>query len=366
MNQSLFETIKAKSPVFFLGANAPGGFVNYFSQCYLPDKGEKLYIIKGGPGTGKSSFMKQLVLFMNEHGVSCELYYCSSDPDSLDGVRFPGLGIAIVDGTSPHAMEPKMYGISEEIVNLGAFLDCETLNRGEIIPLYREHALLHKKAARYLTATGKLFDDSFAVVCEFADMEKAERTALRICKEYLPVRPEKGRETKRFLSGVSPQGHVFFEDTLCCFADRVFGIEDEYGGVASVMMSCIREYVLNAGYDTITCICPMAPQRKIDHIILPQIRIAFCTTNRFMPVTVDTERRIHASQFIDRCGLSKYKQRLRFNRRAAEELMDGACHHLQEAKKVHDCLEKYYIGAMDFCEVDRYFPLFTEELLKRL
>lgn len=35
-----------------------------------------------------------------------ELYYCSSDPDSLDAVVFRKIKAIIVDGTSPHVFEP--------------------------------------------------------------------------------------------------------------------------------------------------------------------------------------------------------------------------------------------------------------------
>ncbi len=127
MSTTEFETLRKKRPCFFLGANTGNGFVNGFSECYNPEKGEKLYIIKGGPGTGKSTFMKKLTLFLEEKGIESELYLCSSDPESLDGVRFPALGVSLVDGTAPHIMEPKMLGITEEVLFLGGYLNGEKL-----------------------------------------------------------------------------------------------------------------------------------------------------------------------------------------------------------------------------------------------
>ena len=43
---------------YFLAANSCQGFVSSFNNCYDAERGWKAYIIKGGPGTGKSSFMK--------------------------------------------------------------------------------------------------------------------------------------------------------------------------------------------------------------------------------------------------------------------------------------------------------------------
>ncbi len=360
-----FEAIKNKRPCFFLGANTGNGFVNGFEECYKPEKGEKLYIVKGGPGTGKSTFMKRLTISLEAKGIESELYFCSSDPNSLDGVRFPSLGVSLADGTAPHILEPKMLGVTEEIVYLGEFLNSEKLNAKEIIPLYKENTLYHKKASRYLGAASRLLDDSYALVCNSVNMDKVEQTALRLCREFFPDKGKRGTQTKRFLSGFTPNGYVLLEESLTRFAQTIFAVEDEYGAVSSVILSFVRQYALQAGYNVITCPCAMSPHRKTDHIIVPELGLAFCTTNWFMPITVDTSRRIHARRFWDALHLAEYKNRLRFNRRAAEELLDGAYANLKEAKSVHDSLENHYIQAMDFQGVSTRLTKLEEILLNR-
>ncbi len=352
MDSQTFERVKNKNPCFFLGANGGNGFVNYFDRCYLPEENEKLYIIKGGPGTGKSTFMKNIILDLTQRNMECELYFCSSDPGSLDGVRFPGMGVAFVDGTSPHVVEPKMLGITEEIINLGEFLHTQELNKEQIIPLYRQHAAFHKKTSRYLGAASRLMDDSYAVACKCCNFEKVEEVALRFCREFFTDKKKKGKEYKRFLSGFTPLGYVLLEETLSHYADTILAIDDEYGAVSSVFLSLIRQQALSFGYTIYVCSCALSSGRKIDHVIIPELQLAFCTTNWFMPITVDTSRRIHAKRFYDAAYMGEHKQRLRFNRRATEELFDGAYYNLKEAKEVHDALENHYIKAMDFtgCE----------------
>lgn len=89
---------------FFLGANSSQGFVSRFDQLGNPNEGWRCTIIKGGPGTGKSSIMKSLVTAMADQCNYIEEIYCSSDVDSLDGVIFPEKKLSIADGTSPHGM----------------------------------------------------------------------------------------------------------------------------------------------------------------------------------------------------------------------------------------------------------------------
>ena len=87
---------------YFLGANAPDGFYSLYPQLIDLERARAVYILKGGPGCGKSSLMRRVAQAMEEKGASVEYIACSGDPDSLDAVVFPALNTAIVDGTAPH------------------------------------------------------------------------------------------------------------------------------------------------------------------------------------------------------------------------------------------------------------------------
>lgn len=88
---------------FFLGANSPEGYYSFYDQLIDLNTAREVYIIKGGPGSGKSSFMRRATALLTEAGFATEYICCSADPDSLDGVVFPEIGLAFVDGTQPHA-----------------------------------------------------------------------------------------------------------------------------------------------------------------------------------------------------------------------------------------------------------------------
>ena len=96
-----------KAPRFFLGANTPQGFVSRFEQLSDADAGWRTFVIKGGPGCGKSSMMKKIAEKLMESQNNIELIHCSSDADSLDGVIIPGLKVSIADGTMPHVVVRK-------------------------------------------------------------------------------------------------------------------------------------------------------------------------------------------------------------------------------------------------------------------
>ena len=68
------------------GGNTPEGFYSYYNYILPQRKAEKIFCLKGGPGVGKSTFMKEIGKYFSEKGEDVDLLWCSSDADSLDGV----------------------------------------------------------------------------------------------------------------------------------------------------------------------------------------------------------------------------------------------------------------------------------------
>jgi len=134
--------MKGRIKKFFPGGNTCLGFYSFFD--YILDEGaRRLFIIKGEPGVGKSTFMRSIGEAMRDLGLDVEFHYCSSDVDSLDGVVIPSLKIGLVDGTFPHVVDPRYPGLREEIVDLGAFRDDQRSekHRKEIV---RDNEILKK------------------------------------------------------------------------------------------------------------------------------------------------------------------------------------------------------------------------------
>lgn len=350
--------IMTSSPVFFMGASSGAGFYSCFDDIYDADRGDRVFILKGGPGTGKSTLMKHIAQSLCKKGEMCEFGICSSDPESLDVVRFEKSSVVICDGTSPHTMDPKYPGVCENIAALGDFFDINKLkeNGDEIIALTKVNSALHKKAGRYLAAAASLAQDSYSIVCSAADSDAINAFSLRLTQALIPDAAESDeppRQVRRLLSAVTSKGHIFLKNTLGVMCDRVVLIEDEYGAVSSAVMNSVVSAAYQKGYDTVICPCPLCPAKKIDHVIIPELKLGFSTANRYLTAGEHCGRITHARRFIDTEALKKYRQRLSFNKRAMLELLDGAYLSMKDAKSIHDDIEFYYTSAMDFSKVEQ-------------
>ena len=105
-----------------------------YDQLREGERMRDLIVLKGGPGVGKSTFMRCIANQAEEKGLQIEYIRCSGDPDSLDAVWLPQLGTAVVDGTAPRgrAGYPAAVG---RYVNLGQFYNVDRLKerRREIV-----------------------------------------------------------------------------------------------------------------------------------------------------------------------------------------------------------------------------------------
>lgn len=338
-----------KSVDFFLGAVGPGGFRGYFEQLG-GEPGIQLYLIKSGPGCGKSTMMRKIAA---KARGPVERVHCSSDPDSLDGVILTEPFAAVLDATAPHALDPAYPGAAEEVVSLYHTMDTRALkaHRAEIVALFRRCKCLQDRAARYIASAAGLLADSRRTAAGAADLEKARAYAGRLALRYLPRRGGEGRESIRLLSAVTPKGHKVFRETIPALADTLAVFHDEYGACSSLLMELLRGLALERGYHIVTCPCPLS-EDKIDHLFLPELRLAFLTSNSWHPMAFDGQKNIHCTRFEAKERLRCRKKRLRFNRRAAADLLEQASVMQREAKASHDELETYYGGAIDFAAVN--------------
>ena len=137
---------------YFLGANSAQGFYSCYDSFCPPEDGNFLWVIKGGPGCGKSSFMRKLGQNAEGKGYCVEYVVCSGDPDSLDGIYIPDLKLGYVDGTAPHVQEPAYPAVRGAYLNLGEFYDTDALaeKADAIIAVQKQYRGYYREAYRLL------------------------------------------------------------------------------------------------------------------------------------------------------------------------------------------------------------------------
>ncbi len=349
---------------YFLGANSPKGFHSLYSQLIDPEKARAVYILKGGPGCGKSTLMRRVGAAVEQAGISAEYILCSGDPASLDAVVFPSLGAAVVDGTAPHVVEPACPGAVECYVNLGDCYDRAALRplRGELKGCMAGYKGCYDRAYRCLGAAGEVRRDMRSGLETDQLLERLARRARGIAgRELKKTGRPAGHVTQRFLGAVTHQGPLCLYATAQAQCQRIYELADSYG-TAHTMLSHLLSAAVGAGYDTVACPSPMAPDR-LEHLLIPELSLAFLSSSPERPFPGHAYRRLRLDAMADPALVRQQRQRLRFARKVSSALVDEAVDSLAQAKAMHDRLEELYNPHVDFRRVERTAAAVAKEIL---
>lgn len=339
---------------YFLGANSARGFYSLYDQLIPPEQAKAVYILKGGAGCGKSTLMRKVAQAAEEAGLPTERILCSGDPDSLDAVVLPTLQTALVDGTAPHAVEPKCPGAVDHYVNLGECYDSTALAplRREIMSCMADHKACYHRAYRCLDAAAQVTQDIRAALLTPALEEKMQKRASGILSRE--VRRSKGaapgKVTQRFLSGITHTGVRVLFPTVQAQCSRIYELSDPYG-LSHSMLTHLLAGSTDAGYDVVACPSPLTPDR-LEHLLIPQLGLAFLSTTPAAPFPGHPYRRIRLDAMAGSDVLRRNRPRLRFAKKVAASLTDEAVSSLAQAKSLHDNLEHLYNPHVAFDRVD--------------
>lgn len=350
----------------FLGANTPAGFVSLFETSYDPYGSSRAFIIKGGPGTGKSTLMRRVAKQTLERGFDTECAHCGSDPGSLDAVLVPGLHLLVCDGTPPHVVEPKFPGVCENIVNLGDCWNSEALreNAGEIRRLSIENSLCHRRATRFLAAAGSLSDELRAFCAPHVLEEKLNGYALRFCSRELPKKKAAAPGVRhcRFFAGFTPEGRLFFESALRALGYRFFALHDAGTGTANRLLAYLETRATAAGYDVIVGLDPLHPKGAPQALAVPEASLSLAVFGDREAPQTPPDRTLHMRRFFEPEFLHEHKNYLAFQNGMLGTLLEQNHLLLHKAKAIHDALERHYIEAMDFGALQTVGDRLLEEI----
>lgn len=336
------------STSYFPGSNTCRGFHGFFEELLPSESARRAYIIKGGPGVGKSTLMKRVGAAWEKQGKQVEYYWCSGDPDSLDAVIADNC--MLMDGTAPHVIDPTLPGAVDGIVNLGECLDecVMAAHRDEVYSVMRDISRCYARAYRYLTGADTALRDMQAVYEQAVD----QGALINLRMELMAfLQGEEGKTQHLYAQAISCKGVVqhlnsLVRDDMLCL-DLPFGFDAD---------SLLRPLSLHLSARGVAHRAFMHPLdgKKHAHIAAGQKSVVtFCETGRearTLPFDESILRREHDN--------------LSFSRAAYDLMLHQAIDSLHQAKEKHDVLERIYADAMNYRRLDDMQGTFIQRMTK--
>ena len=346
---------------YFAASNSAFGFQSYYSACFDTARIGRLYAIKGGPGTGKSRFLREVA----QKGAACgwhsEHIYCSSDPDSLDGVILtkPGEeGIALLDATAPHVYEPNRPGYREEIINLGSFWNGELLRAkgAEIAGHSRRKQDFYRMAYRYLAAYGEMTATRDELTAPYMRTQAMRAFAEKWMR---PIPEENEFEEQIALSRSMGMRGMVTLDTYYAKAKTAYYVEDCRGS-AAVFLRMLYDIAKQKKLAVRVSHDPFLPDR-IDGLLLKNSGIAFLG---FEGGDRKKRRKISLRRFVETGFMHACREEINFAERMRREMLHGAAGCFSRVCEAHFAVEEIYMRAMDFGAKESFTRSFCASLFK--
>ena len=346
----------------FPGGNTSKGFYSYYDNIIEKDA-NRIFILKGGPGTGKSSLMKKIAKEMLGKGYDVEYHHCSSDNNSIDGIVIPKLRVAMIDGTAPHVVDPKNPGAVDEIIHLGDFWDTKNMeeSKDKILYYIENNSKFYKRAYKYFPAARLIQEDIIWMNSEAQDFAKVNIETNKLINDIfgeLETSEKLGKERHLFGSAYTPNGWIEYTDTLLEGLEVVYYIKGDYGTGKSTLLEKVYKEAIARGLYVEIHHTPLIPE-KIETVIIKELSLALTISK---VAEKENYKTIDLDQYLNKEILEKYKLNIEQDKQVYKQLIDIALSNIAAAKKNHDMIETFYVPNMNFSEIEKL----RDKLVKRI
>ncbi len=342
-----------KKNKYFAAANGFNGFRSYFKSIFDPSEYTRIYILKGGPGTGKSTLMKKITTSFAGLGLDFDNIFCSSDPKSLDGVIIQNkkIKIALIDGTAPHECDAKYPGAVDEIINLGVAFDKKMLTsyRDRIIELNNLKGQHYASAYANLKFAG-ISSSQRNEIYENAVFISGEEVANRIFNDIETLK--RGRITKnKLLSSFGKDGYCRLNSNLSNDLNKT--VVSKESEKCFLLLREIYKYITSSGIEADVYTSPFSDD-IIEQIYLPEYKRNV--------VFNDVLIRDLCDKAFDNTLLNKYDNIIEMHTSRIESALSFAQEEFSKASAAHFALESIYTPAMNFAKIDNITNNIIEEI----
>lgn len=363
---------KGKLKKVFPGGNTSKGFHSFYDFIIEPNA-TRIFCIKGGPGVGKSTFMRWIGEQMLERGYDVEFHCCSSDNGSLDGIVIPAIKVAMLDGTAPHVVDPKNPGVVDEIIHLGDYWNEKQIrvSKAEVLELNSKVGRLFRLAYSNLKESKVAYDEWESYISEALDTAEVRRTSNEIIEEiFINIVPQYDTSPKvrrLFATAITPEGPCSYIDTILQSLDKLYILKGDPGTGVQEIISRIASVAKENGLDTDVYHCTLDPE-KLDSVIIPQLKIGIINGAEPLKLELSLLSNLSVITAIDlnKFIKDKFSEDYREDLLAAKERFwasfNRAVKFINRAKAAHDVMETYYIPHMNFNAINAK----REEIFQRI
>lgn len=319
---------------------------------FIPDLLEglrKVFILKGAPGSGKSTLIRMLGQMLYEKGYDVEFWVSSLNPITPDGVYVAQLDMAVVNGSLPQAIDPRYPG-RDEMIDLGGFWDKDLIETRtqEIVERIDETFAIRKRVYHLLDEANQIRRENRNLLKDKLNAERTNLLIKQLCQEMLSC---PAGEKHYFASALTAEGRVSYINELSESCRKRYILQGPPGSGKSRVIKEIAEEAKKKGYFLEYYHCGLEPA-LVDMLIIKNLQIALIA-GEIEVATRHWDVLIDMSECLDPYDADQWMLQTSEGMRRMEGVLDKAQLELETLSNQHRQLKKIFSAAMDFDRLDQ-------------
>lgn len=326
---------------YFLSSQSGGGLVTYFRDVLRLQK--RSYIIKGGTSQIRSKIIRNIGIELMDRGYDIEIAYGILNPDNLEGIIIPQLGLALISGDS----EFQVKGYSKEI-DLDQYQDQEKylVYKSKIGDLSEQITVNFELAFVELHEVCRAFTEKCTL-----GTEVEERQALYITEKLLSslFTLEEGKMNHRFAQALTSRGLINYFPRLIETSKNKYYLNGVKYIISSKILNLVAREAVLKGL-TVDVYHNFLDPQLIDLIILEEMGLAIASrpfTRDFQElITYDEPPKVDADSSLEKLDFK------------------GVIKWLREIEDLYDKCWGFYNETLDFTGITELETKLLQEIIE--
>lgn len=346
----------------FTSSNTSAGFVTF-----IPDliKGlQRLYVLKGPPGSGKSTFIRLVGESLIEQGFEIEFWVSPLDLVNPEGVHIPRLEAAVINGSLQQPVDPPYPGITGQIVNLDGYLNQAALqpHSQEIVFLVDQMQENQQAAFHLLKQAGRVKGEIKKEVAVHLNLERMQQLVERLSAAILQQQPG---EKHYFASAVTAEGIVNYIDEISKDCRQRYILKGPPGSGKSTIIQELARRARAGDFFLEYYHCGFEAE-NLSMVIIRNLEIALIDAGQLELTPRSWDTVMEMSDYLDDYDPAGQSLQSSETYRDYENLLRQGQVSLEKAQRILKELKKVYASSMDFARLDSCREKIVTELSSRV
>lgn len=341
----------------FTSSNTCHGFHSFLPELVKPL--QRVYILKGAPGSGKATFIRLLGESLADRGYEIDFWLSAADPLNPEGLYLPRLDLAVVNGSQDSGLDPHYPGATGEIIQLEAYQDREALrsHAREIIELVDRLVAEKQKAFKVIKQAAGVKQEIKQRIAQRLSMDMISGLIDNLEEELFREGPG---ERHFYASAFSAEGSINYVDEISRGCHRRYILKGPPGSAKSTIITEIARRGRARGWYLEYYHCGLDLESLV-MVLIPSQGIALIDAGTAELSLRPWDEVIDMNKYLAADPLEPEREATGAER-AYETLLLQAQVGLENAHNTLMDLKKIYSSAMDFSSLDHR----REELLQEI